>query len=114
MKNTSASLFRQVRDSIPKREFEKIVMKYDGDKRKQSFDCWAHFVSMIFCQLAQANSLREICGGLRTCGGKLNHLGDGAPSKSNLFVCQSTSESGDFQGTFLHAVETLQDDCPEA
>lgn len=60
-------------------------MKYDGDKRKQTFDCWAHFVSMIFCQLAQANSLSEICGGLRTCGGKLNHLGvDGAPSKSNL------------------------------
>ena len=85
MKNTSVSLFRQVLDLIPKREFEEIVMKYDGDKRKQTFDCWAHFVSMIFCQLAQANSLREICGGLRTCGGKLNHLGvDGAPSKSNL------------------------------
>ena len=85
MKNTSATLFRQVLDLIPKREFEEIVMKYDGDKRKQTFDCWAHFVSMIFCQLAQANSLREICGGLRTCGGKLNHLGvDGAPSKSNL------------------------------
>lgn len=85
MKNTSVSLFRQVLDLIPKREFEEIVMKYDGDKRKQSFDCWAHFVSMIFCQLAQANSLREICGGLRTCEGKLNHLGvDGAPSKSNL------------------------------
>ena len=72
-------------DLIPKREFEEIVMKYDGDKRKQTFDCWAHFVSMIFCQLAQANSLREICGGLRTCGGKLNHLGvENAPSKSNL------------------------------
>jgi hypothetical protein len=60
-------------------------MKHNGDKRKQSFDSWAHFVSMIFCQLAQANSLREICGGLKTCGGKLNHLGvESAPTKSNL------------------------------
>lgn len=41
-------------------------MKYDEDKRKQTFDCWAHFVLMIFCQLAQANSLRKICDGLRT------------------------------------------------
>ena len=85
MKNTFVSLFRQVLDLIPKREFEKIVMKYDGDKRKQSFDCWAHFVSMIFCQQAQANSLRELCGGLSTCGGKLYNLGiEGAPGKSNL------------------------------
>ncbi|UKI31943.1 MAG: DUF4372 domain-containing protein [Lentisphaeria bacterium] len=85
MKNTSVSLFRQVLDLIPKREFKEIVMKYDGDKRKQTFDCWAHFVSMIFCQPPQANSLREICGGLRTCGGKLNHLGvENTPNKSNL------------------------------
>ena len=49
MKNTSVSLFRQVLDLIPKREFEEIVMKHNGDKRKQSFDSWAHFVSMIFC-----------------------------------------------------------------
>ena len=51
MKNTSVSLFRQVLDLIPKREFEEIVMKHNGDKRKQSFDSWAHFVSMIFCQI---------------------------------------------------------------
>ena len=85
MKNTSVSLFRQVLDLIPKREFEEIIMDHNGDKRKQSFDSWAHFVSMIFCQLAQANSLREICGGLKICGGKLNHLGvNEVPSESNL------------------------------
>lgn len=40
---------------------------------------------MIFCQLVQANSLREFCGGLRICGGKQDHLGvEGPPSKSNL------------------------------
>ena len=37
MKNTSVSLLRQVLDLIPKREFEEIVMKYDGDKLKKSF-----------------------------------------------------------------------------
>jgi Domain of unknown function (DUF4372) len=28
----------------------------------------------LFCQMAQAQSLREICDGLRCCLGKLNHL----------------------------------------
>ncbi len=53
MKNTSISLFRQILGLVPKHEFEKIIMKHNGDKHKQTFDCWAHFVSMIFCQLAQ-------------------------------------------------------------
>ena len=95
MKNTSVSLLRQVLDLIPKREFEEIVMKYDGDKRKQSFDFWAYFVLMIFFQPPQVNSLREICGGLSTCGGKLNNLGiEGAPGQVESFVCRSTSGPG--------------------
>ena len=85
MKNTSVSLFQQVLDLIPKRKIETIVMKHNSDKHKQFFDSWAYFVSMILCQLAQANSLREICGGLKACGGKLNYRGvEAAPSKSNL------------------------------
>ena len=40
---------------------------------------------MLFCQLGRAHSLREICGGLASCEGKLKHLGLGeAPKKSTL------------------------------
>jgi len=40
---------------------------------------------MLFCQLAQAKSLREICGGLACTTGKLRHLGmKEAPNKSTL------------------------------
>jgi hypothetical protein len=40
---------------------------------------------MLFCQLGQAKSLREICGGLAASEGKLRHLGvPTAPSRSTL------------------------------
>jgi hypothetical protein len=39
---------------------------------------------MLFCQLGRAHSLREICGGLASCEGKLAHLGIMAPSRSTL------------------------------
>ena len=40
---------------------------------------------MMFCQLAQAKSLREIGSGLRSCEGKLRHLGlREAPGHSTL------------------------------
>jgi hypothetical protein len=38
---------------------------------------------MLFCQLRQAHSLREICGGLAACEGKLLHPGlPEAPKRS--------------------------------
>jgi hypothetical protein len=40
---------------------------------------------MMFCQLAQAKSLREITDGLACCEGKLNHLGlPAGPKRSTL------------------------------
>ena len=40
---------------------------------------------MMFCQVAKAESLREICNGLACCMGKLVHLGIGkGPNKSTL------------------------------
>lgn len=40
---------------------------------------------MLFCQLGQAQSLREICGGLASCFGKLKHLGiNSVPNRSTL------------------------------
>ena len=36
---------------------------------------WDHFVGMLFCELAQAKSLREICGGLSCCLAKLRPFG---------------------------------------
>ncbi len=39
---------------------------------------------MLFCQLGRAHSLREIEGGLKSCEGKLVHLGIEAPARSSL------------------------------
>ncbi|MFP4453029.1 MAG: DUF4372 domain-containing protein [Desulfosalsimonas sp.] len=45
---------------------------------------------MLFCQPAQAKSLREICGGLACCMGKMKHLGmKKASNKSTLSYANS-------------------------
>jgi hypothetical protein len=41
----------------------------------KGFSCWDQFVAMLFCQLVQAHSFREICDGLASCFGKTKHLG---------------------------------------
>ena len=80
-----ASLFSQLLHHFPRTEFAQLVAKHQAERRAKGFTCWTQMVSMLFCHMAHADSLREICGGLACCQGKLRHLGIiKAPSKSTL------------------------------
>ena len=80
-----ASLFSQLLRHFPRTEFAHLVVKHEAEKRAKGFTCWTQLVSMLFCHMAHADSLREICGGLACCLGKLRHLGiTKAPNKSTL------------------------------
>jgi hypothetical protein len=79
------SLFSQLLRLFPRSDFEKSVRKHQAERGAKGFDCWTQFIAMLFCQLGRAHSLREICGGLASVEGKLNHLGvGGAPKRSTL------------------------------
>jgi len=62
-----------------------MVRETKSEKGTKGFNSWDQFVAMLFCQLGQAHSLREICGGLAFSLGKMKHLGvNGAPHRSTL------------------------------
>jgi hypothetical protein len=66
-------------------EFEPVVRDHKAEYQVRGFTSWGQFVAMLFCQLGHAHTLREICGGLASCEGKLRHLGvPDAPKKSTL------------------------------
>lgn len=80
-----ASLFSQLLHHFPRTEFAHLVAKHQAERRAKGFTCWTQMVAMLFCHMAHADSLREICGGLACCQGKLRHLGiTKAPNKSTL------------------------------
>jgi len=70
-----SSLFSQLLSVVNRHKFERRVTECRAEKAAKGFSCWGQFVAMMFCQLAQAKSLREISDGLACCEGKLNHLG---------------------------------------
>ena len=79
------SIFSQLLQLFPRLEFEQAVRQHQADRHLRGFPCWGQFVAMLFCQLGQAHSLREICGGLAATEGKLKHLGlSAAPKRSTL------------------------------
>lgn len=98
-----SSLFSQLVALFSRGQFYHLVKTHRAERYGKGYSSWDHFVAMLFCQLAQAKSLREICGGLACTTGKLRHLGiKGAPCKSNRVLCRRTQALGDVSRSVLH------------
>lgn len=82
--NRFCSLFSQILKFVPRVDFESEVRKLNAERHARGVSCWQQFVCMLFCQLGRAHSLREIEQGLRSCEGKLSHLGIEVLSRSSL------------------------------
>jgi len=82
--NVFCSIFSQLLQLFPRIEFQRMVKKHAAERSAKGFTSWGQFVSMLFCQLGKAHSLREIVNGLRSCEGKLKHLGIDAPKRATL------------------------------
>ena len=107
--NKGNNIFGQILKTIDRNVFHKLVVKHGSDKHSKGFNSWDHFVSMIFCQLALAKSLREICDGLRSCAGKIAHLGMfRLPTKSNLSYVNAHRSSEFFEGIFYSLLTKMQ------
>lgn len=84
------SIFSQVLQLIPRGGFEAAVKQHQAERHARGFSSWGQLVAMLFCQLAQAKSLREITEGLQASEGKLRHLGlPEAPARSTLAYANS-------------------------
>lgn len=81
---TSCSMFSQLLKLIPRTDFQRLVQQTGAEARSKGLSSWSQFVAMLFCQLGRAHSLREIEGGLKSCEGKLVHLGIETPARSSL------------------------------
>jgi hypothetical protein len=83
--NKSTNIFGQILQLVDRNVFQALVKKTGAEKNTKGFSSWDHFTSMLFCQIGNAHSLREITFGLASMSGKLNHLGmDKAPGRTTL------------------------------
>jgi hypothetical protein len=82
---TKITLFSQIISRLDRNIFNKLVQEKQTDKHQKGYNSWTPLVSMLFCQFAKSQSVRDISNGLRSATGNLNHLGIiKAPSKSSV------------------------------
>jgi putative transposase len=78
------TIFSQLLQPLDRREFAKIVERYDGDAYDKSFSSWEHLLTLIYAQLSGADSLRALEVGWNARAQAHYHLKCEAISRSTV------------------------------
>lgn len=75
--NQSKYVFTQLTALLDRNKFNRIVTKYSGDRYVKHFTCWNQLLVMMFGQLSNRESLRDLIISIDAHNTKSYHLGFG-------------------------------------
>lgn len=91
--NQGRYVFTQLMDFLPRKYFEWLVKKYDGNKYVKSFTCWNYLLVLLFGQLSNREGLRDLIVTIAPFKSAFHHLGFGKNvSRSNLSKANETRD----------------------
>ncbi len=103
------SVFSQLLQLFSRGEFARAVKQHGAERHAKGFSCWGQFVAMLFCQVAQMKSLREVCLGLACCEAPLKHLGlMETPKRSTLAYANEHRPWELYQTVFAQLLKKCQ------
>ena len=104
--NNGKYVFTQVTSFLPKRVFDSIVARYQGDKYIRHFSCWNQMLCMIFGQLTNRDSLRDLIVAIDAHHKKTYHLGFGkSVTRSNLAKANEKRNYKIFEEFAYHLID---------
>ena len=103
--NQGKYVFSQLTEFLPQRVFDGLVEKYEGDKYVRHFSCWNQLLCMLFGQLTNRDSLRDLIITLEAHSKKSYHLGLGkSVTRSNLAKANENRNSKIFEEFACHLI----------
>jgi hypothetical protein len=110
--NTGKYVFSQLIEFLPARVFDRLVEKYDGNKYVKHFNCWHQLLCMIFGQLANRDSLRDVVTTVKAHSSKSYHLGFGkSVTRSNFAKANEKRNSLIFEEFAYHLINIARTKC---
>jgi hypothetical protein len=114
--NRGRTVFAQLIEFAPHKEFQRCVERYDRHLRRPRFSYWDQFLAMAFAQFTYRESLRDIEACLGAASGKLYHMGfRTAVSRSSLADANERRDwriFADFAQVLIHEARRLYVDEP--
>lgn len=108
--NAGKYIFSQLVSIFPKRVFDGIVKRHEGDKWVKHFTCWNQLLVMMFGQLAGCDSLREVAAIIDAIKSKSYHLDfcSGDIKLSNLSYANANRDYKIFEEFAYHMINLAQ------
>lgn len=104
--NTGKYVFSQLTEFLPKRIFDGIVERHNGNKYVKHFTCWNQLLAMMFGQLTNRDSLRDLIVAIDAHSSKCYHLGFGKNvTRSNLSKANENRNYKIFEEYAYHLIE---------
>ena len=98
-------IFAQLIEFLPQKYFQRLVIKYEGDKYVKHFTCWNQLLVMMFGQLSNRDSLRDLTNTISAHTNKTYHLGFSKNvSRSNLSKVNERREPKIFEDFAYHMI----------
>ncbi len=107
--NQGKYIFAQLTEFLPQRVFDGFVSKYSGNKYVRHFTCWNQLLCMVFGQLTNRDSLRDLIVAIDAHARKTYHLGFGkSVTRSNLAKANEKRNSKIFEEFAYHLIEVAR------
>ena len=103
-------VFAQLVAFLDRSKFNRIVRKYAGDRYVKHFTCWNQLLVMMFGQLCNRESLRDLITILDAHSQKCYHLGMGKNvSKTNLAYANQNRDYRIFEEYAYHLISVARE-----
>ncbi len=106
------TILHQMLEFILRWEFEKLVKKYQGNRRVRNFSCWALLVCHLYAQLALQISLLDLETTIRSKLRKLVHLGISHFSRSTMAEANERRPYQIYEELFFRMYQRCQNRAP--
>ena len=97
-------IFAQLIEFLPQKYFQRLVMKYEGDKYVKHFSCWNQLLVMMFGQLSNRNSLRDLTNTVSAHSNKSYHLVFGKRLPEAIFLKPTKRDPKIFEDFAYHMI----------
>ena len=88
------TVFHQLLREVPRHHFERVINRYEGNRRVRSLPCWTQFCAMLFGQLCSRQSLRDVESAWESHANAHYHIGVRQVKRSTLADANAKRPAG--------------------
>ena len=111
--HTCYTIFGELLKLLPRHQFDRAVEEWCGDRYVKKFTTWQQLITMLYSQIGQKDSLRDIATGLTAHAARWYHLGLSGVSKSTLADANNRRDYRIFESLFYNLMRRCKDLTPK-